>query len=155
MYNVHLYMQALFGYGFIDHDVFTLELVKLVKNWSIIVTIKLYQLSERPSRILEMLQVLQGSHTVGYTEDRARYLNMLPGLANGTLNSSIHSRRVTSSALFSFDPCWKRFWILKAFLPELIYLCAIIDRVIVLQDKTKNRCHVRLVLLRMDLDNKG
>ena len=56
MYNVHLYMQALFGYGFLDYDVFTLELVKLVKNWSIIVTIKLYQLSER---ILEMLQVLQ------------------------------------------------------------------------------------------------
>ena len=106
--NVHLYMQALFGYGFLDYDVFTLELVKLVKNWSIIVTIKLYQLSERPSRILEMLQVLQGSHTVGYTEDRARYLNMLPGLANGTLNSSIHSRRVTSSALFSFDPCLEK-----------------------------------------------
>ena len=76
--------------------------------WVEYVTIKLYQLSERPSRILEMLQVLQGSHTVGYTEDRARYLNMLPGLANGTLNSSIHSRRVTSSALFSFDPCLEK-----------------------------------------------
>jgi hypothetical protein len=45
-------MQALFGYGFIDYDVFIFELVKLVKNWSIVVTIKLYQLSERPSRIL-------------------------------------------------------------------------------------------------------
>ena len=40
-----------------------------------------------------------------FWESWAQYLNMLPGLANGTLNSSIHSRRVTSSALFSFDPC--------------------------------------------------
>ena len=34
----------------------------------------------------------------------------------------------------------------------MIYLCAVIDRVIMFEDKTKNRRHVRLVLLRMYLE---